>query len=230
MIITLDGPAASGKSTLARHLARAHGWNYLYSGMLYRGLAFALIHRYQYTPHDTGLISDETIHEIVRTMAYTYDPETGAITIDVCGEHYSSTQLKSPEIDDMSSRISANCVVRESLIHLQRAYATPHTTTICDGRDGGSVIFPHAEIKFFVTASPEVRAQRMLADQLKAGSHSAYAAVLAELQQRDTRDTQRACSPLVCPPDAIVIDTSTMTLEGAYNAISERIQRTLSTK
>lgn len=212
MIITIDGPAASGKSTVARRLAHELSYYYLYSGLLYRAMAYVLVYRYGYTHEQLRNPLSDDIQEIIEggLLQYGYTKQMG---VQILFDNVAIThQLKSHEIDDVASISSTAPVVREAVLQLQRALARDYDV-IADGRDCGTVVFPQANYKFFLTASPQTRAQRWLVDQQKLGKHLTLEQALGAIIERDARDTKRACCPLVIPEGAYVIDNSALTIE-----------------
>lgn len=212
MIITIDGPAASGKSTVARRLAHELSYYYLYSGLLYRAIAYVLVYRYGYTREQLRNPLSDDIREIVDAglLQYAYTKQTGAQIVLECVDI--TQQLKTHEIDDVASISSTAPVVREAVLQLQRKLACDYDL-IADGRDCGTVVFPKANHKFFLTASPQTRAQRWLVDQQKLGKHLTLEQAVGAVLERDARDTQRACCPLVVPEGAYVIDNSVLSIE-----------------
>ncbi len=211
MIITIDGPTASGKSSVARMLARDLSCYYLYSGLLYRALGYLLVRDYDYTlaqlaepelTHMQAVLCDDG-------CVYQYDEHRGA-QIFSYGEsitHY----LKTPEVDRYAYTVSADPQARAEILQFQRTLAQHHTI-IADGRDCGTVVFPHAEHKFFLTADPAVRTRRWQLDQVRAGKEISFAESLAALHARDGSDVTRQHSPLIPAPDAQIIDNSELDL------------------
>ncbi|HEX8261835.1 MAG TPA: (d)CMP kinase [Allosphingosinicella sp.] len=193
MIVAVDGPAASGKGTIARALARHYGLPHMDTGMLYRAAALNLL--------NLGL-----------------DPESefqAARACDVSQIAPDDPELRSEAVGSIASRISAYPLVRAALIERQRHFAAQAGGAVLDGRDIGTVIAPHADAKLFVTASPEVRARRR-ADELHARGLSVhYEEVLADIRARDERDSARAAAPLVKAADADLLDTSDLGVEAA---------------
>ena len=210
MIVTIDGPTASGKSTLARMLAEELHFYFLSTGLLYRALAYILITKYTY---DEGKIRNphsDDIDEIVnyKKIIYTYDASDKE---RILFDHQDITpELKHSFIDTMSSILSTNAHVRMVLLNFQRAFAAQHDVVV-EGRDTGSVVFPHADIKFFLTGSVEVRAQRWLIDQAKKGTSFSLSEAIRAITDRDTRDKEREIAPLRVPEQAVIIDSSALT-------------------
>ncbi|MCC6467204.1 MAG: (d)CMP kinase [Alphaproteobacteria bacterium] len=196
-VVAVDGPAASGKGTLARRLARHYGFAHLDSGRLYRAVALRVI-REDLDPTD----------EIVCSQA--------AATLDPAG--LDDPALRTEAVGRMASRVSALPGVRRELLDFQRRFATRQPGAVIDGRDIGTVICPDAPAKLFVTATVEERARRRHKELLDQGEAAIYAAVLKDLAERDARDTSRATSPLIRAADAFLLDTTSMDVEAAFAA------------
>lgn len=197
MIITIDGPSASGKSTIARMLAQELGYFYLNTGMLYRAFAYTVLH---------DQIDPQNIHEvdvaaIIARLVYTYQHGTAQVLLQNTDI---TSLLENKTIDQAASQISALPIVRKQIDAWQHALVNNHDSVI-DGRDSGSVVFAHADHKFYVTASDEVRAHRWLAKQHERGNMFDLAYALNQIQSRDRRDMQRAAAPLIVPEGATVI-------------------------
>lgn len=193
MIIAVDGPAASGKGTIARALAKHLKLPHMDTGLLYRAAALNLLH--------LGL-----------------DPESefaAARACDLSQIDLSDPELKSETVGGIASRISAYPLVREALLDRQKRFANQDGGAVLDGRDIGTVVAPQAQVKLFVTASPEVRAQRRLAELQAMGMGVHYPDVLADIRARDARDRDRAVSPMQVAEDADLLDTSDMSISAA---------------
>lgn len=203
MIIAIDGPAASGKGTLGRRLAKHFGLQHLDTGLLYRAVASAMIEQ------GVSLLSDVKAGEIART-------------IDV--SQLDEKALKRAEMSEKASMVSAYPVVREALLDVQRRFAAHPDGAVLDGRDIGTVICPHADVKLFVTASPEVRAQRRLAEVQARGRGDAYETILANIKLRDERDSARTVAPLKPADDAVLIDTSTLSTDAVFERALEVVE------
>jgi cytidylate kinase len=205
-IIAIDGPAAAGKGTLSRRIASAYGFHHLDTGLTYRATAKALL--------DRGLaLDDEAIAARV------------ARDLDLSG--LDRAVLSAHEIGEAASRIAVMPGVRKALVEAQRRFALRMPGTVLDGRDIGTVVCPDADVKFYVTASPEVRARRRFEEIRAGGAGADYASVLADILKRDARDMGRADSPLKPAEDAHLLDTSEMSIEAAFQAARTIIERTL---
>ncbi len=201
--IAIDGHVCSGKSTLARALARKLGYHVLDTGAIYRGLACAY--------RDRGLtqINEEEIKRFVDTVnvKVAFDGQVQRVIVN--DKDYTPS-LREEEISILSSKISPYPYLREKVLSIQRDFAKKYNC-ILEGRDIGTVVLPDADVKFFVTARPEIRAKRR-AEQLNDKSIT-FEQVLKDLEERDYKDKHRAVAPLKVAPDAIVIDTSDDTLD-----------------
>jgi CMP/dCMP kinase len=207
MIIAIDGPAASGKGTLARRLAAHYGLNYLDTGLLYRAVAHALISR--------GLSpADE---EAACAAARDLDPAA-----------LDDPALRGRGIGAAASIVAAIPGVRDQLRAFQRRFAATPPGVVMDGRDIGTVVCPDADVKLFVTASPEERARRRWKELTEAGDNAVLADILSDLEHRDARDRDRAVAPLKRAPDAHLLDTTELDIEAAFRAAVELIDGSLS--
>lgn len=213
MIITIDGPAASGKSSAAQLLAQQIGFIFLSSGMIYRALAYILARTYGFTLQQLPAVDTTLLMTVLnqQDFKYTYDCATGKASVTFKGEDITPF-LKEEWVDTAASVVSVNPNVREQLTAFQRAFALQHNVVV-EGRDAGSVVFPHAQKKIFLTASSAVRALRWQSEQIKKGNTVSLHDALHILQERDQRDQQRNVAPLIIPQDALVIDNSQLTLQ-----------------
>ncbi|MGZ8311857.1 MAG: (d)CMP kinase [Allosphingosinicella sp.] len=193
MIIAVDGPAASGKGTIARAVATHFGLPHLDTGLLYRAAALNLL--------ETGGDLDSEF--------------AAARACDISQIDFANPELKSETVGGVASRISAYRLVREALLDRQRRFADRPDGAVLDGRDIGTVIAPHADLKLFVTASTEVRARRRFAELKRLGLDVHFPDVLADIRARDARDRDRESAPLVPADDAVLLDTSDMTISAA---------------
>jgi cytidylate kinase len=203
MIIAVDGPAASGKGTIARALALRFGLPHMDTGLLYRAAALNLL--------QTG-----------------GDPESefaAARACDLSQIDFSDPELKSETVGGIASRISAYPMVRSTLLERQQRFAAQDGGAVLDGRDIGTVIAPHADSKLFVTARPEVRAQRRYVELKAAGLDVHFADVLADIRARDARDSGREAAPLVRAEDADLLDTSDIGVEAAVAEAIALVER-----
>ena len=202
MIIAVDGPTASGKGTIAKALAAHFGLPHLDTGLLYRAVG-----------RQVELAGG--------------DPDDAAVALAACDfsdDLLADTELRSEIVGGLASRVSIHPAVRRALFDRQRAFATQPGGAVLDGRDIGTVIAPEAEVKLFVTASVEARAQRRFTEMRKRGEAVTLAAIEDDLRRRDERDAGRASSPLRIAHGAFVIDNSALTKDEALDAAIEAIE------
>jgi CMP/dCMP kinase len=209
MIIAIDGPAASGKGTLARKLAAHFGLPHLDTGLLYRATARALMDQ------GDALTDKDAAVAAARGLALT---------------SFDENALRDHAMAEAASIVAAIPEVRAALVDLQRAFACRPGGAVLDGRDIGTVICPEARPKIFVTASAEVRATRRTLELRARGEAADYAAVLAEILRRDARDNSRAVAPLVPADDAVVLDTTALDIEGAVRAAVQIVSACLAAR
>jgi cytidylate kinase len=201
MIIAIDGPAASGKGTLAKRLAHHYGLPHLDTGLLYRAIARSML--------ESGARLDD-IDAAVRA-ARAIDPSR-------CDEK----ELKGASVADAASLVSAIPQVRAALLSLQRDFG--RAGAVLDGRDTGTVVFPDADVKIFVTASPEIRARRRTTELNQAGQPAALADVLADILRRDERDMSRSAAALKRASDAHLLDTTHLDIDAAFRAAVDIVE------
>ena len=197
MIIAIDGPAASGKGTLGKRLAAHYGLRHLDTGLLYRAVAKAVL--------DAGHRPDD--RACAAAAARSLDPTT-----------FDEAALKSQAVGEAASLVSAIEEVRAALRQFQKQFAKTPPGAVLDGRDIGTVICPDADVKIFVTATPQARARRRTLEFRGAGNTVNEAEILADILRRDERDTGRAISPLRQAADAHLLDTTAMDIEAAFDA------------
>jgi len=195
--IAVDGPAASGKGTLSRQLAKHFGLNYLDTGSLYRAVALIAL-------NDNIPLDDEAALSQV----------AGSLSDDVL----SDPRLREPGVGEAASKISSLIPVRETLLNYQRERAETAPGAVLDGRDIGTVVCPDADVKLFVTASSEVRAERRYKELLSKGQDVTYDDIFAEIERRDARDSSRSAAPLIKAADAHLLDTTNLDIERALDA------------
>jgi cytidylate kinase len=202
MIIAIDGPAASGKGTIAKRLAAHYGYRHLDSGLLYRGVGLAVV--------QAGRLDDQSA---AVAAARNYDPA-----------RFPEDDLKSDEVAKAASIVAAIPEVRAALIALQHEFARSQPGAVIDGRDIGTVIAPHAEVKIFVTATPEERARRRILELKGRGEVVNEAAVLADIKARDERDMNRPVAPLKQADDAVLLDTTHLDISSAVRAAIDIVE------
>ena len=218
--IAIDGPSGAGKSTMARKVAAELNYLYVDTGAIYRSVSL-----YAYRAGVDKTDSEKIVSllpEIHIDMQYQAD---GIQHMILNGEDVTS-ELRTPEMSMYASGVSAQPCVRAFLLDMQRQLARTHNV-IMDGRDIGTVVLPHADVKIFLTADAEVRAKRRYDELQQKGDKTPYAQILAETKQRDKQDSERAAAPLRQAADAVVLDTSGYTLEQSVEAILSLVRRKL---
>lgn len=199
--VAIDGPAGAGKSTLARLLAQELGWYYVDTGAIYRTVAYFL-DLLGISPKDADGVA-RYIDEV--NVEIRYDDQ-GVQHMWMNGMDVTE-EIRTPDISQKASLVSAHPAVRQALLEMQRDLAKRHNV-VMDGRDIGTVVLPQAAVKLFLTATPEVRAQRRYAELRAKGKKDAYEQVLEDLRRRDRQDTTRSVAPLRQAPDAVLLDTT----------------------
>lgn len=215
MIVAIDGPAASGKSTVARAVARSLGFRYLDTGAMYRALGVEALHQ------GVSLEDDDAIIALARSASILFEHEPGdpIHTAVLINGRDVTRDIRTPGADLAVSPVSRIPEVREAMVALQRALASSFDTVV-EGRDIGTVVFPDAPVKVYLTATAEERARRRLGDHVAAGHGSEIAAVAADIERRDHVDSTRAVSPLRPADDAVTLDTTGMTVDEVVEHIS----------
>jgi CMP/dCMP kinase len=203
MIIAIDGPAASGKGTLGKRLAGHYGLRHLDTGLIYRAVAKAVL--------DAGHSPDDRARAMAAAEAL--DPR-----------HFDEAALKRQAVGEAASLVSAIPEVRKLVLAFQREFGRAPPGAVLDGRDIGTVIFPDADVKIFVTATPEVRARRRAAELEQAGERINQAGVLADIRRRDERDSKRAIAPLKAATDAHLLDTTHLDIDAAFRAAIDIVE------
>ena len=206
-VITIDGPSASGKGTVAERVAQALGFHFLDSGALYRLTALAAM--------KAGVALDD--EAAVARLAANLPAEFHAGAIWLANENVSDA-IRAEAIGEGASRVAAIPSVRAALLDRQRAYARP-PGLVADGRDMGTVVFPAATAKVFLTASADARAERRYKQLIEKGISASLTALVADMQARDARDSGRAVAPLQPAPDALLLDTTELGVEAAVQAV-----------
>lgn len=210
-IITIDGPVSSGKGTVARELARALGWHLLDSGALYRVLGL-YAHRRGVTPEDEASLADLARHLPVRFVEQDHDT-----LVELEGEDV-SLRIREQDVSDLASRVAALESVRAALLERQRGFAEA-PGLVADGRDMGTVVFPEAPLKVFLTASAEERARRRHKQLNDKGIGANLAALVEDIRDRDERDYNRAVAPLRPASDALELDSTERPVDAVVTEI-----------
>jgi cytidylate kinase len=206
-VIAIDGPSASGKGTIANRVARALGFHYLESGALYRLLALLSLRE--------GTLDEGRLVRVAKEMDVEF--ADGEVRLE---EEDVSDKIRSEPCGVRASEVARLPALRSALLERQRAFRRP-PGLVADGRDMGTVVFPDAELKIFLTASPEVRAERRYKQLKEKGIDANLRALSRDLEERDERDTKRAVSPLIPAADSQVIDSSSLSIEAVAGRILE---------
>jgi CMP/dCMP kinase len=203
MIIAIDGPAASGKGTLGKLLAKHYGYRHLDTGVIYRAVAYSMLQ------------AGADLHDelLAVSAALALDPET-----------FGDPMLKSQKVGEAASVVSAIPKVREVLVNFQRRFAEDPPGAVLDGRDIGTVICPHADVKIFVVADPKVRARRRTLEARTRGEDADEVQVLQDILDRDQRDQNRAIAPLKPAKDAYLLDNTNLDIEGGVRAAIDIVE------
>jgi cytidylate kinase len=210
-VITIDGPSGSGKGTIAEQVAKRLGWHCLDSGALYRLVGLAA--------ERAGIELDQAgkLADLARTMEAEF--KGGCVFLQ--GEDV-STAIRTETAGNAASKVAALPAVREALLDWQRAYARA-PGLVADGRDMGSVVFPGAQVKIFLTASAEERAQRRYKQLKEKGLDVNLAHLIAEIRERDDRDRNRSVAPLVAPAGALEVESTTLSIDEVFERVMEKV-------
>lgn len=221
-VITLDGPSGTGKGTLCHRLAAALGWHFLDSGAIYRILAYAAMEKH-ISEQDILALTEEAT-----AMPFRFDVDTEGNVLTYLHEQDVSEAIRSEAVGQQASKIAAMREIREALLQRQRDFAQwPGLVT--DGRDMGTVVFPNAILKIYLFATAEERAKRRYLQLKHKGLNVDLATITAELEQRDARDMARASSPLVPAKDAVLLDTTGLTIVQVFENILQLSRAALAT-
>ena len=216
MIVAIDGPAGAGKSTIAKALARELAWTYLDSGAIYRAITLRAMR--------TGVdLSDAAaLGELVHTMDLRLTPERDGTRVVLDGDDVTES-IRTSEVTSQVHHVAGCAPLRKVIIPLQRGFADK-SDLIAEGRDMGTVVFPDAELKFYLSASPEARARRRQLELKAKGEDATVESVLADIVERDRRDSTRDAAPLRQADDAIVVDTTDLTVEQVVSTLRQHIE------
>ncbi len=216
IVVAIDGPAGAGKSTVTKRLARELGYALLDTGALYR--AVALVGERQGVAWD----DEAGLAQVARDLDVDFHFEGDVNRVTVAGDDITDA-IRSPHISEGASVVSALPGVRAGLLDLQRRLGT-QGGVVAEGRDIGTVVFPGAEAKFFLTASAEVRARRRCDEMQAAGREVDYQSTLEEIRIRDERDSNRAVAPLTQAPDALLVDSSEMAIDEVVSVMRDKVE------
>lgn len=222
-VICIDGPSGSGKGTLARRVAEALGFHLLDSGALYRLTALAAVRR------GVDLDDEAAVAEVAATMQPRFEPTGDGWTRTWLDGDNVTREIRAEEVGMNASRVAALPAVRKALLALQRGFRQA-PGLVADGRDMGSVVFPEAPLKIFLTASADERARRRHKQLMDKGIGANLPALLKDIEARDEQDAQRAASPMMPADDAIVIDSTSLAIEEVTRQVLARARECLQTE
>lgn len=216
MIIAIDGPSGSGKSTLGRMLARALKLLYIDTGSMYRAVALAVI------DSETDPRDKEAVTALANRIEIDLEGDPDSLSVLLNGRDVTD-HIRTEKVTEMSSVVSTIPSVRRAMVERQRAISK--RGAVLNGRDIGTVVFPDADLKFFLTAGPEERAERRFKEDQEAGASTTFAETLADMIERDRRDSTRADSPLKVADDAIVIDSTGKNINEVFEEMMSHVHR-----
>ncbi|HEJ9666143.1 TPA: (d)CMP kinase [Proteus mirabilis] len=204
-VITVDGPSGAGKGTLCQALAKAFGWHLLDSGAIYRVLALAALH------HHVDITSEDALVPLAANLDVRFIPNENGLSVILEGEDV-STEIRTETVGNTASQVATFPRVREALLRRQRAFRTA-PGLIADGRDMGTIVFPDAQVKIFLDASAQERARRRMLQLQEKGFNVNFERLLSEIKERDYRDRNRAVAPLVAAKDALILDSTSLSID-----------------
>jgi cytidylate kinase len=229
IIVAIDGYSSCGKSTMAKALAKAIGYLYIDSGAMYRAVGLFCVNQGLIIENQIDLVQ---LKKILPTLCIEFNPNGNSESDTYLNGVNIEKSIRTLEVAHVASQISAIPFVREDMVRLQQQLGATKGI-VMDGRDIGTVVFPKAELKIFVTATPEIRAERRFQEMISNGKSATYKEVLANVKERDKRDTSRTASPLRKAEDAIILDNSYLSIDeqltwllNAYRDTIKKIQQT----
>ena len=211
-VITIDGPAASGKSTVARLLAKKLGANFLDTGAMYRAVTFAAMES------GVDLANENNLLGIMETKQFSFETENNSMIVHIDGTDVTEL-IRRQDVTANAKYIASAPLVREKLVQMQRQFASEHKAIVTEGRDQGTVAFPNADVKFFMTAQPGERAKRRLAELKVKGVSENLEQIQQSIEKRDKSDMERNVGPLKPAADAIIIDTTSLDIEQVVDTL-----------
>ena len=216
-VITIDGPAGSGKGTITERVAHELGWNILDSGALYRLVGLAAIR------NNVDLSDENKLTEIASNLDVSFKPNGDGVDVFLEGDDV-STLIRNEECGCSASKVAAIGAVREALLDRQRRFADSQGL-VADGRDMGTVVFPDAKVKIYLTAGAEIRAKRRLNQLKQQGIDANLSGLIRDIEERDARDMQREVAPLIPADDAIIIDTGKLSIDEVVSNVMEAFKQ-----
>lgn len=219
-VITVDGPSGSGKGTISFQLAKELNWHFLDSGALYRVLGLAASH------HSVALDNDEALCVLAAHLDVHFKKEKGGAPRIILEGQDVTTQIRTESCGRAASMVGAIGAVRQSLLDRQKAFLES-PGLVADGRDMGTVVFPDAKLKFFLEASIEVRAQRRFEQLKENGVQVVLETIINEISERDERDRKRAVAPMVPAQEAIIIDTTFLSINQVFDRVWQQVKESL---
>jgi len=223
LIITIDGPAASGKSTVARLLAQRIGASFLDTGAMYRAVTFAALQA------EVNLNEEEQLLRILEERTFHFEDDDGIMKVRIDGVDVTE-QIRDPEVTEHARFAASSPSIRLKLVQLQQQYAQRYRNVVTEGRDQGTIAFPKADVKFFLTADVDVRAQRRHSELSSKGKSDTLEGVKKAIVNRDASDENRKMGPLKPDADAIVVDTTNLDVQQVVDTLLYYVEQKCSKK